>query len=195
MKNLLEKNSYKKLALYNKGFINTSKEDWINYREDYFKHGHLLDSDYFTSEAIIINVTDNFSVQLPHEMKELGEEIEKSINFLENSDEWDPDEGELFNSATLKSAIKFLTDYAFWVYDKQGFVIPIPKIYPGPDGSIDLLWKKDQYKLLVNIKPYPKTFATFYGKSDGEEFIEGKFNLGNINQTIFLVLFERQKHV
>lgn len=194
MKNLLENTSYKKLAFYNKGFINTSEEDWINYKEDYMSHVHLLEKDFIDSETQQVKITEGYSVELPPELKTIAREIEKAVSFLENIEDWDPDEGDLYSFATLKNAVTFLVDYSIWVFNVHDFIIPTPEIYPGPDGTIDILWKNEKFKLLVNIKSHPDLSATFFGKTtDGEEFVEGKFKIGNINQNVFLVLLEQYK--
>ena len=194
MKDLIENTSYKKLAFYSKGFINASKEDWLSYKQNYMNHVHLFEKDVTVSNNHRVGITENYSVELPNELKDIAEEIENAVTFLENMEDWDADEGEHYTFSTLKNAVTFLVDYSIWVLDEHSFVIPTPKIYPGPDGSVDILWKNEKFKLLVNIKPYPDLFATFFGKTnEGEEFVEGKFKIGNINQNVFLVLLEQYK--
>lgn len=194
MKDLLENNSYKKLAFYNKGFVNTSEEDWINYKQGYMNHVYLLEKSLVEPTNQRIRITEDYSIELPNELKGIAEEIKDAVNFIENNEDCDLDEGELYSHLTLKNAATFLADYSIWVFDEHGFVIPKPKLYPGPDGTIDILWKNEQFKLLVNIKSHPDLSATFFGKTtNGEEFVEGKFKIGNINQNVFLVLLEQYK--
>ncbi|MEX2411973.1 MAG: hypothetical protein WD607_11530 [Candidatus Paceibacterota bacterium] len=194
MKDLLANNSYKRLAFYNKGFINTSEEDWFDYKQDYINHAHLLEDKFVDSNSVRVSITDEYTIELPTELNDIANEINKAVEFLDNIEDWDPDEGEVYTYSTLKNASTFLADYSIWVLNEQGFVIPTPKIYPGPNGTIDILWKDEKFKLLVNVRPHPDLSATFYGKTnDGEEFVEGKFKIGNINQNVFLVLLEQYK--
>lgn len=194
MKELIENTSYKKLALYNKGFTNVTKEDWLNYKQDYKRHSHLLEKEVISLSNHRVKITENYSLKLPNELKGIAEEIENAVTFLENLEDWDSEEGAHYTFSTLKNAATFISDYSMWVLNEYDFVIPTPKIYPGPDGSVDILWKSEKFKLLVNIKPHPDLSATFFGKNDnGEEFVEGQFKIGNINQNIFLVLLEQYK--
>ncbi|MFQ5677782.1 MAG: hypothetical protein ACE5G1_17970, partial [bacterium] len=72
--------------------------------------------------------------------------------------------------------------------DETSRVIPTPKITPGPNGSIDILWKSANYRLLINIPDNPKKQASFYGDNFSTDTIEGTFNPSNFNQGLLLTI-------
>jgi hypothetical protein len=152
-----------------------------------------MNKNIITADNCKVRITENYSVELPAELKNIADEIKNAVSFLKNVEDWDTDEeGELYTFSKLQKAANFLVDYALWVLGEHDLVIATPNIYPGPDGSVDILWKNEEFKLLINVQPHPNVFATFFGKvNDGEEFIEGKFKTGNINQNVFLVLLKQ----
>ena len=69
------------------------------------------------------------------------------------------------------------------LWESWGMRLPVPRIGPGPEGSIDLHWKQPSWELLVNIPADANEMATFYGDNYGVQKIRGtldpqKFNLG-----------------
>ena len=68
--------------------------------------------------------------------------------------------------------------------DEFGRTIEAPKIYHGPAGSIDILWKHPKYRILINIPEDPNVPATFYGDDYKLEQIEGKFDPNKLNMKV-----------
>lgn len=99
--------------------------------------------------------------QAPSELKTIIDAIEKSSYLLSLDNNWDDEDGEPIDSETWQNSANFLLDYAIWVFDKSGICIQTPKISPGPENSIDILWKSLNFRLLVNISQ--KEGATYYG--------------------------------
>jgi hypothetical protein len=57
-----------------------------------------------------------------------------------------------------------------------GRELPVPKILPGPNASIDLHWKLPGFELLVNIPSDAAQPATFYGDDYRNSCIRGNLN-------------------
>ena len=53
--------------------------------------------------------------------------------------------------------------------------MPPPSIGPCPDGSIDLLWNTDRFKLLINVQPNDSEASDFYGETPDGLIVKGNF--------------------
>lgn len=93
---------------------------------------------------------------------QLESEIERSRWILNLPENWDGEGAAAYTKWTWQRAIVFLKQQAEHVRE-CGSELDIPKILPGPEGSIDLHWDKQDYELLINIPSDPQRRATFYG--------------------------------
>jgi hypothetical protein len=59
--------------------------------------------------------------------------------------------------------------------------LPVPHIGAGPNGSIDLHWKRKNSELLVNIPADPNGLVTYYGDDYGAQKVKGTMNLSTFN--------------
>jgi hypothetical protein len=110
-------------------------------------------------------------------IQSLEAEIELSKQILDYKDDWDGEGSPAYSMETWQRAVDFLKYYIQAAWQKLRIVLSIPKILPGPDGSIDLHWKTDIYELLVNIPPKDTNFAGFYGDTTSGDLIKGKISL------------------
>jgi len=114
------------------------------------------------------------------ENSELKAEIGEANKLAEN---WDDEGSPAYSKDTLDRAAAFLTMQSDTVKKHHGLILPVPRILPGPDGSIDIHWKRQGWELLVNIPSDPSEMAVFYGDDYGSSKIKGSldpkdFNLG-----------------
>lgn len=114
----------------------------------------------------------------------LEQEIIKAKKIIELPDNWDDEGAEKISEKTFEMAVKFLTNQSEKMELQENLSIPVPRINPVPDGSIDLFWKTDNYELLVNIPVSPNPIASFYGDDYGKITIEGTINLNNVNDCL-----------
>lgn len=80
-------------------------------------------------------------------------------------DNWDGEGSVGYTHATIIRAITFIQRY----HQMQSF--KLPDLLPGPNGSIDLLWKyrdggKTLFHLLINVPAADDREMTFYGAVD-----------------------------
>lgn len=62
----------------------------------------------------------------------------------------------------------------------------IPAIGPGPQGTVDLHWKNDQFELLINVSG-KNTTATFYAENrDTSLYVKGRFDTQQRSAELFL---------
>ncbi|MBI3896513.1 MAG: hypothetical protein HY313_11345 [Acidobacteria bacterium] len=111
----------------------------------------------------------------------LKAEIEQAKRILELKDDWDGEGSAGYSEDTLNRAITFLITHAQWLWESCGISLPVPKIGPGPDGSIDIHWKQPSWELLVNIPADADEAATFYGDNYGAHKIRGSLDARNFN--------------
>jgi len=109
------------------------------------------------------------SAALEAEIKRARQEI---LNLPNN---WDEAGASTIDRNTWEKAERFLRNTASDVFQQRGSQMPVPQILPSPDGSIDILWKNERFKLLINIFPQEKAEADFYGKTSTGLEIKGKF--------------------
>ncbi len=129
-----------------------------------------------TYKNITIEISPEKTLTLPAKLYKLAESIQNSKYILDLEDDFDDEGSPRYDFETWKRAVDFLVNSAKWALDKNNVVIDSPKIYHGPDGSIDILWKNSDYKLLINFPKGNDTPATFYGDDYNTNKIEGTFN-------------------
>lgn len=122
---------------------------------------------------------------------EIKKAIETSKQLLEYGDDWDGEGALGYLKHTLDKAEKFLTDNALTFWKNNAVWITAPDFCPGPDGSIDLLWKLEDRELLINIPVNENNLAGYYGDSSKNgSIIKGKLNLTEENQWILMWLMK-----
>lgn len=130
-----------------------------------------------------IKLNGRVVLTLPKELASLVEAIEQSKYLLEFKDNWDDEGAKKYAPKTWIKATKFIGSYATWLLNIYNRVLATPKIYHGPEGSIDIYWKTEQYNFLINI-PELGDIATFYGDDYEKQGIEGFFPLENFKESL-----------
>ena len=143
---------------------------------------------------ICVSVGEGLDFVVPSRFSELAEQIRKSAYILEYEDNWD-DEGSIaYSKKTFSAAINFAIEYSKAIWEEKFVLIHAPNILPGPEGSIDLLWDKQNYRLLLNIHPYPEQTASFYGDNRTPvPHIKGDFNLSDEPDLAIMLLLLKAK--
>lgn len=123
-------------------------------------------------------------------MEELAREIEKSKFILTLPDNWD-DEGAVgYQQETWHRATSFLWVCEHMYCNITTFHIPVPRITPGPDGTIDIYWKNKNRELLLNIPVSPDEHASFYGDNTLGQQIKGKFDTSDVSEWLIFWLVQ-----
>ena len=133
--------------------------------------------------AINIMLNRETVAALPTELASLASAIEKSKYLLRLEKNFDGEGSEPYSQEVWLKAVRFVAEYARWLFDVFGKIMVTPKIYHGPEGSIDIYWENQQFNLLINI-PTGDTPATFYGDNYGEQVTEGRFDPENFQQAL-----------
>jgi len=99
--------------------------------------------------------------------------ILESHVIYKQQDDWDG-EGSLGHSeSTWWRAVNFLIRHAIAIWQGHGRRIEAPKIWPGPEGSIDLHWESMASELLINVPASSDEPISFYGDDRGAQKIKG----------------------
>lgn len=91
-------------------------------------------------------------------------EIKDAIQILELEENWDDEGAKKIQEPVFIEAVSFLLNYSDFIYKNFGVIISTPEINPCIDGSIDLSFRSQNARLLINIqKENERSNAIFYG--------------------------------
>jgi hypothetical protein len=117
----------------------------------------------------------------PRISPELEAEVERAKEILNLRGDWDGEGGSEYSKDTFDRAVAFLTSHSEYLWTLCGLYPAVPHIGPGPEGSIDLHWKRSSWELLVNIPADPDAMASFYGDNFGPQKIKGSIDPKTVN--------------
>ena len=105
------------------------------------------------------------------------EDIEAAVSsshwILQLAPDWDGEGSASYERAVWERATNFVLTHANALRHTYGRRMDVPRISPGPKGSIDVHWKTQRYELLVNFPSEPNGMATFYGDDYRRMVIKG----------------------
>lgn len=115
--------------------------------------------------------------------------LNSSRHILALKHNWDGEGALPFQKATFDKAFELLIGFARYAFDQYTMTLPLPRVLPGPEGSVDLHWKTQNYEFLLNV-PAEGTFSTYYGNNARGEEVNGKLLVSNLgrNHGLFLWL-------
>lgn len=98
------------------------------------------------------------------DLYDIADEIKDSRNILDLKDGWDHSTGKAVSPELYFKSIDFLLMYTNYIHKIYNIVINAPEINLIPSGSIDLSWRTQGARMLINLKYKDNEFlATFYG--------------------------------
>lgn len=128
--------------------------------------------------------TTRLTTQFSHIAKALAE----ANCILALEDDWDGEGSAGYSQCVVDRAREFVTRSALETFGKSSVLIPAPRLLPGPDGSVDVHWKTDQWELLVNIPKELDSPAEFYGDDYGSLQIKGRRQVDELTTAISMWL-------
>ena len=141
------------------------------------------------SNSLHLTVKGKLIGSIPNALLSIFEEIERSKYILDLKDNWNDDDAVGYTFDAWKKAVQFIIKLSAKIYNTCNQVISTPKIYHGPNGSIDIYWENEAFNLLINIPPNGP--GTFYGDNYKNNKVEGAFDPSIINLNLFPFLIER----
>lgn len=117
--------------------------------------------------------------RLPPVLTGLKDEIEASKYILELEAGWDGENGEAYSVTVWERAVTFLADLYVTVLHTFNIIPDYPRIYHGPDGSIDVLWETNRCKILANFPKDERLHIDYYGEYSNQNSFKGSFGLSD----------------
>lgn len=129
-------------------------------------------------------------LNVSYQLKGLVELFESSKEIYRLKDNWDDEGSKGYSKNTWLKMATFLIKSAIYLFENKGIIADLPKISPGPDGSIDLYWKEIGYSLLLNIPEKNGEPVSYYGENNHSNFTKGTFDLSQITYINILCAFQ-----
>ncbi len=127
-------------------------------------------------EVVTLTETKARLPEVPPTYNHLLVVLGQSRTMLDWEDDFDGEGSPAYKEETWTCARDFLEDNMTRIWKEHKVVIDVPRIRPGPDGSIDIQWHNDKRHLLLNIPEDVTEPATYYGKS-AFGHVEGSFTV------------------
>lgn len=157
------------------------KFGWFDNKEPYCPIGFKTASKPQQEYTLDLNDPSDFSIKLkvgtkifclPLPLKHIAFTIEESKEILALDDDWDNNNGLKIEFETWASAVELIIVYASFILDNFNTPIIAPEINPVGNGSVDIVWRTKEARLLMNVKP-PRSpvIASYYGDlyNNGQE--------------------------
>jgi hypothetical protein len=138
-----------------------------------------------TNEHITINLYSPDVV-----IKHIWDAIEQSRNILGLQDNWDGEDTSAYRASTWERATEFLQKNLLSMYLTFSNRVDVPRILPGPNGSIDLHWKTSHHELLINIPEDPNEPANFYGDNQLDQSVKGTIDTSKNHEWLLMWLMQ-----
>ena len=112
---------------------------------------------------------------------ELALEIERASAALSNlGHDWDGEGSAPYEKETIRRAGALLRKLARCYIGIAE--IPVPSIGPGPDGTIELFWRGESGRLLVNVPASDSEPVVLYGEHDRGTKAKESFELSRLDK-------------
>ncbi len=124
---------------------------------------------------------------VPPELASLAQALDQSSELLELADDWDEQGSPGYQEATLERARHLVWTNTLRLWETLELSINVPRIAPGPYGSIDIHWKHGQRQLFVNVPADDKP-ATYYGDDRSQNVVKGSLDTSTQQEWLLLWL-------
>lgn len=96
-------------------------------------------------------------------IKDIEDTLDKyTSHLLDLEDNWDGQGASSYKLDTIQRTKRFVRAIMDYFTD-QRIEISIPKVLPVPNGSLDISWKNNYYRLIINISEDPHHLVEVYG--------------------------------
>ncbi len=125
---------------------------------------------------------------VPPELTPLAQALDQSAELLELEDDWDEQGSPGYQESTLERAKHFVWTNTLRLWETLDLSIDVPRILPGPDGSIDVHWKHGQRQLFLNVPADDDKPATYYGDDRSLNVVKGSLDTSAQQEWLLLWL-------
>jgi hypothetical protein len=143
--------------------------------------GTVKKNDFSSKKSYLdVSIADELVVRISNLYSELYDEINYSKYIVDLKDDWDGEGSVGYKVSMWSSVVKFLVDYARWIFLQTGKVLYRPNIYNGKGGGIDVLWDEHKFQMLFRIDSEASN-VVFYADDKNGQTSEGVFFIENVN--------------
>ncbi|MBA7600759.1 hypothetical protein ES703_07818 [subsurface metagenome] len=75
------------------------------------------------------------------------------------------------------------------MWEEKGIIIECPKIMPGEEGSIDLVWQTIDYILLIRVPEGREDKALFFSEDTAKMKIHCEFDPKSPEEEIYILIY------
>jgi len=101
--------------------------------------------------------------------------LKECRDLLALSADWDDAGALTIRTETVEAACSLLKSAHSRSMQRYGRSLPMPRVSACSDGSIDLFWKTEAYRLLINVQPADVSESDFYGETQSGLKLRGTF--------------------
>lgn len=154
-------------------------DEFVNHDHNHDGNRKIESNKYKNVSSFKITLNNNFIGRVNAKFTELVEVINNSKYLLDFRENWDGEGSKAYTSQTWIKSVQFLLKFYEWREQNHKDMIRPPKIYQGPEGSIDIYWKSPTFTYLINI-PEETNRANYFYKSSSGTSVEGEFNITQV---------------
>ncbi len=110
-----------------------------------------------------IKIENCLVIEVPTQLYEIKEAIDEAAYILTLEEDWDDEGGMPVDKYTFIRAAMFLINYSVWLLENHRIFLSRPQIHPGPNASVDILWRSANYRMLINVPSDVAKDVAFYG--------------------------------
>jgi hypothetical protein len=138
---------------------------------------------------------DTKYISIPYAIKQLESVIEDARNILNLDNDWDGNEAVSYNAEIWEKALEFVVNMHLKAFKYFDVELDYPKIQPGPDGSIDIVWEETlKYEILANFSTDKENIVNFYGEDNTNgSFFKGSFKESSHCSSLLMILIGMKK--
>lgn len=131
---------------------------------------------------------EDLEISLPQNLSFLKTTFKNSEYILSLEEDWDDNNSPAYDIKTWKTSINFVTIYAKSILEHFNKIIVNPKIFHGPNGSIDILFENEKSTLLFNILEN-SDFTLYFGKDKSGNISKGQIRIDELNYSLLPIFY------
>lgn len=128
-------------------------------------------------KRLIIN--ENITLEIPIGLDKVNQVFVDAKYILNLEDDWDENGGLVYEEEVWKKAAEFLITYFKWIKTIYDGNLYMPKMYHGPNGTIDFVWDELNYRLFINLDCIENK-GNFFSDSPNNQYSEGEFGIDDV---------------
>ncbi|CAM3390775.1 hypothetical protein [Zobellia roscoffensis] len=138
----------------------------------------VIRPEIFVRKSKVLKI-NNIILHIPAGFEKLNQVFLQAKYILDLEEDWDDEGGNVYEEDVWKQSAEFLISYLKWIKNIYDGVLYMPKMYHGPNGSIDFVWDEEDFRFFLNIN-YIENKGSFFTDSTEKQYSEGEFLLDNV---------------